>query len=103
VLDRALRLGVLGTLGIWGFYAAWVMVPNGDRDRAIPLLQRFVKETSGNPREWGVTCRVELAAARAVLAKLASRDGAESKMCSAPGPACGVPLGIDTGTQIGVK
>ena len=87
VLDRAVSLGVHGTVGVWGFYAAFVMLAMGDAERAIPLLERFVAEVSGNPREWGVTCRVELAMAQDILARIPARG--TTALSATPPPAPG--------------
>lgn len=69
ILSKALTTGYFGTVGVFGFYACVVMMATGERDRAVPLLEKFVEQTSRNRREWGVTCRWELERARALLTR----------------------------------
>lgn len=50
------------------FMRAVILMRLGQNDIAKPRLRRFIDHCEGNPQEWGVTMRWEIAKAKALLA-----------------------------------
>lgn len=56
-----------------GYMGAVILNRLGHADVARPRLRRFIERCEGNPREWGVTRRWEIAKAKALLAGRSGR------------------------------
>ena len=76
-LDKATQQTPFGGVGLFGFYAAVVLLRMGREAEARPLLRRYIADSEGNPREWGITNRWEIAKAKELLA--APNAGQRSK------------------------
>ena len=58
--------------GIFTFYKGVLCHGAGRIDKAMELMTQFYEESEGNPREWGVTLRWEIAKAKEIVASLSS-------------------------------
>ena len=57
-----------------GYMGAVILLRIGRADIAAPRLRRFIERCEGNPREWGVTRRWEIAKAKELLARRRQSD-----------------------------